>query len=98
VSLADKTPVTGSLVAMSVFKPDQLPPLSAAKGKPYYLLHSPTDFIPIKMAEKACDQLKAKGAVTKLAQYEGGHGWHGDVFGMIRRGVEWLEENTSGKP
>ncbi len=98
VSLAENTPVTGSLVAMSVFKPDQLPPLSAAKGKPYYLLHSPTDFITIKMAERARDQLKAKGAITKLETYEGGHGWHGDVFTMIGRGIEWLEENAPAKP
>ena len=35
--------VTGSLIAMSVFKPDLLPPLSAARGRAYYLLHSPDD-------------------------------------------------------
>ena len=34
---------------------------------------------------------KAGGAVT-LVTYEGGHGWHGDVFGTIRAGFEWLEK------
>jgi hypothetical protein len=27
--------------------------------------------------------------------YEGGHGWRGDVFGMIRAGVQWLDEQTA---
>jgi len=28
----------------------------------------------------------------KLVTYEGGHGWHGDVFGHIRKGIEWMQE------
>lgn len=88
--------IKGSFVAMSVYKPDQLPPASAAKGHAYYLLHSPTDFIPIAMPRKAVDELSKAGAKITLDTYEGGHGWHGDVFGMIRKGVEWLEKNSSG--
>ncbi len=42
-ALATDSPVKGAFVAMSVFKPDQLPPLAAAKGKPFYLLQSPDD-------------------------------------------------------
>ena len=90
-SLDEKTQITGSLVAMSVFKPDQLPDLKRAKDKLYYILHSPQDMIPIRFAEAARDQLAAAGAKTKLQTYEGGHGWHGDVYGNIRAGVEWLE-------
>jgi poly(3-hydroxybutyrate) depolymerase len=40
VSLTSKK-VTGSLVAMSVFRPDWLPDLKAAKGHAYFLYHSP---------------------------------------------------------
>lgn len=90
-SLTKGTRVTGSFVAMSVFKPDQLPKLSAAKGQAYYLLHSPDDFIPIRMAEDARKKLAKARAEVVLQTYEGGHGWHGDVFGMLREGLAWLE-------
>ncbi len=42
VSLTSKK-VTGSLVAMSVFKPNQLPSLESAKGQAYFLYQSPQD-------------------------------------------------------
>lgn len=93
-SLEKDRVVTGSFIAMSVFKPDLLPALEAAKGHRYYLLHSPQDFIPIRMAEQARDSLRAAGAETELVTYEGGHGWKGDPFAMIRAGVRWLEERT----
>jgi predicted esterase len=63
IALQDKTPVTGSLVAMSVFKPDSLPPLAKAKGRPFYILHSPDDKVcPFRMAEAARDELTKAGA------------------------------------
>jgi RNA polymerase sigma factor (sigma-70 family) len=92
-SLQTGTKVTGTFAAMSVFVPAQYPPLKNARGQAYYLLHSPQDFIPIRMAETARDELRKAGAKTELQTYEGGHGWHGDVYGEIRRGVEWLEKN-----
>lgn len=94
-SMSSRT-IKGSFVAMSVYKPEQLPPASAARGHAYYLLHSPTDFIPITMPRKAVDELAKAGAKVTLDTYEGGHGWKGDVFGMIRKGVEWLEKSSSG--
>ncbi|MFG0328372.1 MAG: hypothetical protein ACF8PN_00600 [Phycisphaerales bacterium] len=93
-SLREDTPITGSFVAMSVFKPDQLPPLDRADGQHYYILHSPQDFIGMRFPEAARDDLAAHGATTTLMTYEGGHGWKGDVYGMIRRGVEWLDERV----
>lgn len=95
MSLQKESPITGTFVAMSVFKPDQLPSLSAAKKHPYFLLHSPTDFIPIRMAHEAEKKLGRKKAVVKLVEYEGGHGWHGNVFGNMRTGVEFLEQNAA---
>jgi predicted esterase len=89
--------VRGSFVAMSVYKPDQLPPLEKAKGHAYYLYHSPDDRVcPFRMAEQAAKELKKNGATVKLATYDGGHGWRGDVYGSIREGVEWLEKNAAG--
>jgi predicted esterase len=93
VSLDPSIGVTGSFVAMSVFKPDQLPPLKRAKGHAYYLLHSPQDFIPIAMAKDAQKQLGKAGAEVGMAEYEGGHGWRGDVYGTMRLGIEWLERH-----
>ena len=75
--------------------PSLLPPLRAARAHPYFLYHSPQDFIPIAQAEAARSALQAAGATVELKTYEGGHGWHGDVFGNIRRGVEWLESQAS---
>ncbi len=87
--------VTGTFVAMSVFKPKSLPPLDAASGHVFYVLHSPEDFIRIDMAQEAEKQLRSHGAKVKLATYDGGHGWHGDVYQMIRDGITWLENNQA---
>lgn len=94
-ALADQTPVRGAFVVMSIFYPQMLPPLENGKGKPFYILHSPQDdLIEMRLPEAARDQLAAAGAETKLATYEGGHGWRGNVYGMIRRGLEWLQEHA----
>jgi predicted esterase len=94
-SLASDTPITGSFVAMSVFKPDQLPNLKRAKGKSYYIFHSPDDRVcPYWMAESARDALREAEATVEFTQYAGGHGWQGDVFGNIRQGIEWLEQQA----
>ena len=93
-SLTPSVPVRGTFVAMSVFKPDQLPPLERARTHTYFILHSPQDFIPLRMAEEARDLLADHGAAVELATYDGGHGWRGDVFGSIRRGMAFLEANV----
>lgn len=95
LALADTTPITGSFIAMSVFKPDELPPLKAAKGRNFYLLHSPQDWIPIAQAQRAREELEKQGARVTFAEYEGGHGWHGDVYGTIRKGIEALAKNAT---
>jgi predicted esterase len=94
-SLTPATGITGSFIAMSVFKPDQLPSLEHAKGQAYFLLHSPEDFIPIRMAEQARNDLRQHGAKTDLRTYPGGHGWRGPVYANILDGIKWLEENCA---
>jgi len=90
LSLRKKGLVKGSLIAMSVFHPDELD-LDAAKDRAYYILHSPDDQVcPFKMAEEARDTLRKKGAKVEFGTYLGGHGWKQDPFGKIRKGLEWL--------
>jgi serine/threonine protein kinase/predicted esterase len=95
ISLAENTPITGSYVAMSVFEPELLPLLENAKGHAYFVDHSPDDRVcPFFMAEKAEKDLREQGATVRLNTYRGGHGWQGDVYGRIRDGIDWLEDNT----
>lgn len=92
-SLSNDSSVKGSFVAMSVFKPNQLPPLAQAKGHAYFIYHSPDDrTCPFRMAERARAALSDAGAAVRLATYNGGHGWQGNVYADIRRGIKWLEQ------
>jgi predicted esterase len=51
--------ITGSFIAMSVFMPNQLPPLTEAKGRPFFLYHSPDDRVcPYRWAVPAMVVLK----------------------------------------
>src|SRR5690606_29807751 len=68
---ATDSPLRGVFIAMSMFKQQQMPPLEQAKGKAFYILHSPQDFIPMRWPEAARDQLAAAGAHTALETYEG---------------------------
>jgi predicted esterase len=91
-ALMKDSPLRGAFVAMSVFKPIFLPPLANAKGRPFFLLQSPEDRVtPYLYAKAAKMQLAEAGAVVRLLDYEGGHGWVGEAFGSIRGGIEWLE-------
>jgi len=97
-ALAEKPVLTASMPAMSVFVPRLLPPLERAKDRVFYILHSPDDEVcKFVLAKSAQDKLSTAGAKVKLAEYPGGHGWRGDVFGNISAGVAWMEEQTAGR-
>ena len=75
---------------------DLLPPLEKAKGRAYFLYHSPDDRVcPFRMARQAERELKKGGATVRLATYDGGHGWRGNLYANIREGIEWLEKNAA---
>lgn len=96
ISLQDKRLVTGSFVSQAVFRPPTLPPLIKAKGHAYYIHHSPADKIcPIADARKARDELKKQGAKVEYTEYDGGHGWQGDMYEQIKSGFQWLEKSTA---
>lgn len=91
-ALAAESQVTGSLIAMSVYKPALLPADAVAQGRSFYLLQSPDDQVtPFRFAEEAERDLSARGARVTVHSYAGGHGWRGPVYEWIRTGVEWLE-------
>ena len=72
------------------------PSVKRAKGHAYYLYHSPEDeTCELEYAEAAVKHLGKAGAKITMAHYEGGHGWHGDTYGNIRKGVRWLEQNAT---
>jgi RNA polymerase sigma factor (sigma-70 family) len=88
-----ESPVTGAFIAMSVFKPGQLPALGNVKGKAFYLLQSPDDRVtPLRFAEAAEKALDGAGARVHLERYAGGHGWQGNVWKMLGDGIKWLDE------
>ena len=96
MGLMQDTPFTGTFAAMSVFKPG-LVPVENAKGRPYYILHSEEDQVcPFRIAKDAESTLKEQGAKVRFATYPGGHGWRGNVYGNIRQGIIWLENQNRG--
>ena len=83
--------VKGSFIAMSIFRPADLPPLGKAKGHAYYILHSPEDEVcKFAIAEEAKATLRKHGARTELVTYEGGHGWTLPVYPAIQKGIAWM--------
>lgn len=86
------SPVKGYFVAMSVFRANMIGKPAAVKGAKFYIYHSPQDqACPIRMAVAGKEYLAKAGAEVKFVEYQGGHSWRGDVFGSIRKGVDWLE-------
>lgn len=92
-TLDPKTSLRGAFILASVFKPPFLPHLAGADGKSFFILHSPDDFIPIRMAEQARDELQAHGATTLLETYPDGHGWPRRLD-VVARGLAFLERHS----
>jgi hypothetical protein len=92
-SLLPKSGITGTFVAMSIFQPAALPALTAAKGHPYFIYHSPQDFIPIAQPEAARDALRKAGAIVEFQTYEGALPGSYALSGVIEfvTGVSFLE-------
>lgn len=90
------SPIIGAYVAMSVFKPRELGNLRFVRGRAFRIEHSPTDFIPIRMAEDARDKLTAAGAAVDYTTYAGGHGWHGPIWDRLSEGFAWLDTQLVG--
>jgi predicted esterase len=95
IALDVKSRVTGSYVAMSVFRPEWHPHVDRAKGHAFLIDHSPQDKVcKFEFAEKAQRELTAAGGQVRLVTYDGGHGWHGNMYGRVAEGMKWLVEQT----
>jgi hypothetical protein len=99
ISRQKDSPVVGSYIAMSVFKPEKLGPLTQARGHAYFIEHRPQDRVcPLRMAQEAARLLTAEGAKVKFHEYAGGHGWRGNIYPRIAAAIRWLEESAQAKP
>jgi predicted esterase len=95
MALAEKPPVTASYIAMSVFHEGELQ-LSRAKGRAFFLDHSPEDATcKFADAQRAKEKLSKEGAAIELVTYKGGHGWHDDPMARLRKGIAWMEEHRA---
>ncbi len=95
ISLDERSPVVGSYIAMSVFKPQKLGSIQRAADHAYFIDHCPQDKVcPFRMALEARRALAAAGAKVQLNMYAGGHGWQGDVYPRIAKGIRWLQRNA----
>ncbi len=93
IALQPETPVTGIYIAMSVFRPEWYTTIASAKDRRFVIDHSPQDRVcPYSMSINAEKKLLEAGAQVKRIEYEGGHGWHGDVYGRISEEMKWLTQ------
>lgn len=98
VALQEKAVVTGSYVAMSVYRPEWHPPVTGAPGRVFLIEHSPEDrTCPYGDAQRAERELSEAGAAVRLVTYEGGHGWHGRIYDRVRENLSWLVGQTAGR-
>lgn len=85
-----RSSLRGAFIAMSVFRPAELPAPSVLAAKRFFLYHSSHDFIPIQQAHEAEQFMRAHGAKTQFREYQGTHGWTGNTFEDIHAGLNWL--------
>lgn len=95
-SLTESTPFHGFYILTSGFHSAQLPALTRAKGRRYYIQNSPQDkTAPAWQAAAGGEMLSKQGAVVKLVSVDGEHGYkfEGDPWKPIHDAIGWLETN-----
>ena len=98
MALHSESPFAGAFIAMSVFRPAELPASFDARGKSFYLFQSPDDKItPFDHALQAESTLRGAGARVQLERYAGGHGWQTGLKGMAEA-FRWLDEPLAETP
>ncbi len=94
-SLSDASPFKGFYIHDAPFRSAQLPPLTHAKGRRYFLQQSLDDKAdPYWMAEAARKLLSDKGASVKLTSYQGSGAYNfpGDTrWDKMTEALTWLE-------
>ncbi len=96
MALDEKTPFAASYIAMSVFREGEVQ-LSRAKGRVFFLDHSPEDkTCKFADAQRAKEKLTKEGAVVELITHGAGHSWEEDGMGRLKKGIAWMEEHRPG--
>ena len=89
-SLTPGVGITGTFVAMSVFQPKWMPLLDGARAAPTSCCtHRPTSSRSRSRNRLATASSRPERR-RSFARPDRGHGWHGDVYGNIRAGIQWL--------
>ncbi|WP_432797947.1 alpha/beta hydrolase [Poriferisphaera sp. WC338] len=98
IALREDTPVTGSFIAMSVFK-SKKKQTRYAKNKTFYLYQGDKDRVtPYRYAVLAEKTLKKADANITLKTYKGGHGWmHANLWQNISDGINFLDKQANKK-
>ncbi len=83
--------VTASFIAMSVFRPQFCDPAYQVKDHRFFIAHSPEDQIcPWEQSRLAIRTMMKHGGKVTEAKYEGGHGWHPELFQQLGTGLRSL--------
>ena len=97
-SLTPQTPFKGFYIHDAPFRAGQLPPLTTAKGRRYFLQQSQDDKTgPLWMAEAARKMLSDKGATVKVAPYHGTGTYNfadNSRWDRLGEAITWLEAGS----
>lgn len=90
--------IRGFYILMSVYWKAGESELKKAGGKVYFLEHSPEDTVcPFWNANWAKKELEKNGAKVTIAEYKGGHGFHGAVYPRMKEAFGWIEKEIKKK-
>ncbi len=85
-----KTSIWGAFIVASIFRPGEVPDPNALMGQRFFIYHLPQDLIPIRQATETVDFLTMHRARAKMQEYQGLHGWTGNVYKDIQQGIAWI--------
>lgn len=84
--------VRGAIVAMSIFRLDWTEHYPTNGAKRVAVLHSNDDrVVPYSFGAQAVDELRKRDFEANMFAYAGGHGWRGDVYGLIERAFRYVD-------
>ena len=93
IALREKTPVRGSFIAMSVYNKGSPAADRRGEGAPVlFAAFARRRRVQVLVRRGCQERLGGRGGEGRAREIRRGHGWHGPVFPMIKKGIEWLEK------